>query len=138
MTDRSDGSGHLRTWSRYAAVAVVLAGCVVLAGWWAFDDVGRRGLVLGAGTALLVQLPAFGLLVVQPRSSPKFMGAWVAGTLLRLLAVGGVAIVLLVSEDFDPLTALLSLVGLLFVLLLLESLWLRKTANGPTNARERR
>lgn len=129
---------RLRTWSAYAGLATVVTGLVVLAGAGTLEGAARRGLVLGAGTALLVQLPAFGLVVLQSRGTPAFLGAWAVGALLRLMAVGTVVVVLLLSEAFDPLTALLGLVGLLFVLLLLESWWLREPANGSTNARERR
>lgn len=138
MTNGFGKHGRLGSWSKYAAVAVTLTGLAVLAGWWALDEAGQRGLVLGAGTALLVQLAAFGLLVMQARGTPAFLGAWAAGSFLRLLAVGGVFLVLLLQKAFDPLVTLLVMVGLLFVLLLLESWWIRETANGPTNARERR
>lgn len=130
---RLTGRTPVLLWASYAAVALVAAAAVVLAGWGFADEAGRRGLLLGVGTALVLQLLVFGLQVSQERGTPGFLGAWVAGVFLRFLAVGGVTAVLLLSEDFDPLRALLGLAGLLLVLLLLEPLWLRKRANRSTN-----
>lgn len=119
----------MRRWLRYAVTAVGVTGAALGAGWPLLDDEAMRGLVLAAAIALPLQLAVFGGLVAQHRAggpgSPGFLGMWVGGTLLRLAVVAGAAFWIAGMEEVDLLTALLGLVGLLFVLLLLEPWMLR-------------
>lgn len=133
MTERrAPGAGARRRWFRYAGVAAGLTAIVVAGGWPWLDPAARRGLVLAAGIALPLQLALFAGLVTRRTGSPGFLGMWLAGTLIRLLALGGAAVVVTGREGVDPLTALVGLAGLLFALLLLETWALRDVDNGPT------
>lgn len=79
---------------------------------------------LAAGIAWVVQLVAFGALVVG-RGRGSFLPTWLGGTVFRFAVVGGVALWLTRTESYDPETALVGLVGFVFVLVLLEPLFLR-------------
>jgi hypothetical protein len=127
----------VRSWLRYAGVAALLTAGVVAATWTWLDPSGRRGILLAAGTALPLQLVLFGLLLGRRAGTPGFLAAWAGGTVLRLLAVGGVGWVVWARDDVDPLSALVGLAGLLFVLLLLEPWGLRAPKTGSTRGSER-
>ncbi len=127
----------MRRWLRYAAVAAGLVALTVIVGWGLLDEAGRQGLLLAGGVALAVQLAAFGILAVQETGSPGFLGAWVGSTFLRLLAVVGVVLWAATRDELDTLVTSLTLVGLLFVLLLLEPWALREAPTDRSNGTER-
>ena len=127
----------MRRWLRYSAVAGGVVVLTVAVGWGLLDEAGRHGIVLAGGVALAVQVAAFALLVVQETGSPGFLGAWVASTFLRVAAVVAVALWVAGREELDTLVTLLTLVGLLFVLLILEPWALREAPTDRSNGTER-
>jgi hypothetical protein len=126
------------SWVRYGGPALVLTLLVVGAGWPWLDAPGRKGLLLAAGTALPLQLILFGILVAQRGKGTRFLAAWAGGSLFRMGAVGVVAGVVWVREDVSPLSALLTLVGLLVGLLALELWAIQGGEDGSMNGSERR
>lgn len=96
-----------------AVVVWILGGAAVAAVWWA------------AGVAYAVQLVAFAALVAVRDRGSAFFAAWGAGMLVRFGLVLGAAVWLARSEAHPPAAALLSLVGFLFLLLLLEPVFFR-------------
>jgi len=120
----------VRRWVRYALQAVGVTGFALLAGWMLLEGPGWNGVILAVLVALPLQLVVFGLLVVQRTGSMGFLAVWVGSTLLRMLAIGLVAWIVVRRDDTDPLAALLTLAILLFVLLLLELRELRVTGAG--------
>lgn len=86
-----------------------------------------RGAVLFAGVlAFVVQLLGFaGLVLVRDRSE-LFLVGWGAGLMLRLVAVVLAALWLSRDPVYPIRPALLSLVAFLFVLLVIEPLFLRR------------
>lgn len=98
---------------------------VVLGGWLAARMVGEgasTAVWVGAGLAYGVQLIAFAfLLLVRRREDVTIWIAFGAGMLLRLGVVLAAALWLVGYAALDPAPLLLSLVGFLFVLLILES-----------------
>lgn len=126
-------AGALERWIRYAALATLVVLGAVGAGWLPASPEGRRGLLVAGGIALPLQLGAFAILVVQRTGSPGFLAAWVGSTLVRFGVVAGAAFWVAGMEGVDTLVALLTLVGLLFVLLLLEPWMLRPGASSRCN-----
>lgn len=114
-------------WLPYAATAIVLAGVLAAVGALALPAAEARGVRVAALVACGVQLAAFGLLVYVRARATLFLAGWVGGMLLRFVVLAAVAV--WVTRDGGGLpaaTTLVSLVGLLFVLLLLEPVFLRR------------
>lgn len=107
-----------------ASLAVALAGAGLLS--LMLDAAATQAVWLAAGIAWGVQLAAFaGLMLVRERSQLFLLG-WLLGLALRFLAVMAVALWLSREPVLPIRPALVSLVGFLFVLLLLEPLFLRR------------
>lgn len=81
--------------------------------WWA------------AGLAYGVQLVAFAALVATRDRGAMFWAAWGGGMLLRLGLVAFAGLWLVRAAALDPAVLLLGLAGFLFILLLLEPVFLR-------------
>jgi hypothetical protein len=79
-----------------------------------------------AGLAYALQLVAFGALVAVRGRNELFLIGWLAGLVLRFAAVGVVAFWLSRTPVFPRAAALVSLVSFVFVLLVLEPLFLRR------------
>lgn len=86
-----------------------------------------EGVRLAAWIAWPVQLIAFGVLVVG-RKGAGFIAGWAGGMALRFAAVGAAALWVTRASGPDAASLLLSLVGFVFVLVLLEPLFLRLTS----------
>jgi hypothetical protein len=115
------GSG-IRAWLLYAASG---AAATLLAAAIAAALVGeRRAVWAAAAFAYVIQLVAFGLLVMLNAQPQGFMLAWVAGMIFRFGALGVCAAWLSRTSVLPQSTTLLSLVGFLFLLLLIEPLFL--------------
>lgn len=107
-----------------AALAVVLVGSGLAA--LLLDVDGARAVWFAGGVAWFVQLAAFGgLLLVRERNELFLMG-WLLGLALRFIAVGMVAFWLSRDPVLPLRPALLSLVAFVFVLLLLEPVFMRR------------
>ena len=109
-----------------AASAVLLAALVALVVGWV-DAADPAGVRLAAWIAWPVQLAAFGVLVAG-RSAVGFVAGWAGGMALRFAAVGAAALWVTRAAGPDPASLLVSLVGFVFVLVLLEPLFLRLTS----------
>lgn len=83
-----------------------------------------RAAWVAAGIAWPVQLAAF-VMLLAGREGSRFMLAWLGGMALRFAAVGVSAVWVTRVDGPDPASLLLSLVGFVFVLVLLEPLFLR-------------
>jgi hypothetical protein len=115
----------VRLWIRYAALATAVTGALLGLAWLFSGEEARRGLLVAGAIALPMQLLVFAGLLTQESGTPGFLAAWGASTLLRFAVVGGAAFWIAGMEGVDLVVALLALVGLLFVLLLLEPWVLR-------------
>ena len=117
----------MKAFGAYAGASAVLvtalaAAVVILVG--GADPAGVR---LAAVIAWLVQLLAFGVLVAG-RPGVGFVARWVGGMALRFAAVGAAAVWVTRADGPDAVSLLVSLVGFVFVLVLLEPLFLRLTS----------
>ena len=128
----------MTAWIAYAAstlaLMVVLAAVVgLLVGAGASD-----GVWVAAALASAVQLPAFAALVAARRRGRDFLVSWASGMLLRFAVIAGAAFWVTRRTLLDPAVTLLSLVGFVFLLVLLEPAFLRLTAvPGRTETRGR-
>jgi hypothetical protein len=116
----------LRAWLLYAAVAaaMTLAGAGI---GTLLVEPGSAGAVwFAAGLAYVLQLLAFAALVAVRERHELFLLGWGVGVALRFGAVGVVAFWLTRDPVFPPRPALVSLVFFVFMLLLLEPLFLRR------------
>lgn len=117
---------------RYAITSMVLVGIVAGALSWFLDRPGRTGVLLAAGIACSVQLVAFALLERARRRAEGFFFWWGAGIALRICVVIAVGIVSTAWGATHPAPLLLSLAGFLFLLVLIEPIFLGR---GPVGAR---
>lgn len=86
---------------------------------------GRSLVWLAAAIAYVVQLLAFLILVKFHGTGSAFMVSWAGGMVLRVLAVVALAVWVMRQPLLSAETALLSLVGFIFLLVLLEPVFLR-------------
>jgi hypothetical protein len=119
------------TWLRYLGMAAVVVALVAIGAMVFLEGSREHGLLWAAGVALAVQAGAFGLLLRYRGRPQGFLAAWLAGMMARLLALGGVALMVIRRDDVDPLWTLLGIAGLFFVLHLLEPLALRGAGPEP-------
>ena len=116
----------MKAWLTYAAVgcAVTVVGAAV--GSLLVPSGAVAAIWFAAGLAYALQLVAFGALVVVRGRNELFLIGWLAGLVLRFAAVGVVAFWLSRTPVFPRTAALVSLVSFVFVLLMLEPLFLRR------------
>lgn len=113
-------------WLPYAAMAVVLAATVVAGAALVLPAAEARGVRVAALIACGAQLAAFGLLVYGRSRATLFLAGWVGGMLLRFGVLAAVAMRVTQDGGLPAAATLVSLAGLLFVLLLLEPVFLRR------------
>lgn len=118
-----DGLG--RAWVAYAATGLVLSGVcggvisLVLAG------AEERAMWIAALIAYGVQVVAFAGILFARGQPNLFLVSWLSGMVLRFGVIGVLAWWLAGNEALPREVALLSLVGFVFLLLLLEPVFLR-------------
>lgn len=117
----------MKRWLRYmavsAGVAAVLGGLIVLI----FGRDVLTPVLVAAGIGLVVQALAAVLLFggAGAADPSRFMVGWAGGALLRMMAVVATGLWLTREEAVADAPALLSLVTFLFVLTLIEPLFLK-------------
>ncbi len=120
-----------RGWIEYAVAGLVLtiatAGVLMLI--VAPSD--RSAVLFAAAVSYPVQLVAFAVLVAVRDNAQLFMLGWVGGMVLRFATVGAVVMFLSRTSMFPRRPALLSLIGFVFMLTLLESVFLRRVRDTP-------
>jgi hypothetical protein len=111
------------------AVALFVASTllIVAVGSWVFTLVyptaeGTRAVLTSAGTAVVVQLLSFAILLVARRSNP--IAAWGLGTLLRMGVLAIYALVVVQALGLASAPALISLATFFFLSSLVEPLLL--------------
>lgn len=114
-----------RAWTAYAVASAVVLVVLVLGAALLVAPGDEGGLWVAAGVAFAVQLAAFGALVAGREGDRAFLLSWGSGMLLRFAAVAAVALWATRATALDPAVTLVSLVGFVFVLVLLEPLFLR-------------
>ncbi len=120
-----------RAWLAYAVAGFALLGAAAGVGTLLVSDAAVAAIWWSAAFAYLLQLLAFAGLVVVRQHSQWFLAGWVLGMALRFGALGGVAWWLSRSAALPREAALLSLVAFVFLLLLLEPVFLRWDLRKP-------
>jgi hypothetical protein len=110
-------------WLRYAAVGLVVTTVCAAVTALALGRAATSAVVFAAVVAYVLQLIAFGALLALRDHATMFLAGWVGGMFLRAagLILAGVW---LSRTPLPRATAMLSLVGFLFLLLMLEPLFL--------------
>jgi hypothetical protein len=120
-----DNAQLLRAWIAYAvAGGLAIAGAALLVSLLGGAGV-RRAVWLSAGFAYALQTIAFAVLLLVRDRTELFMAGWLGGMMMRFAAVGGVAFYASRYTTLPLGALLLSLVGFVFLLLLLEPVFLR-------------
>ena len=122
IPERTSG---LRTWAAYAIVALVLMIGFGLVAMLIVPAASVKAVWFSAALAYALQLPAFAGLIWFRGDSHLLMGGWLIGMALRFGALGGVAWWLSRSAAFPREATLMSLVLFVFVLLMMEPIFLR-------------
>lgn len=109
--------------TKYLATAALVTGLVAVPlAVWVWPAV-PGAIILSAGVAYIVQAISF--LILSRSQGSRFLAAWAGGTLLRFATVLLVALFVARSEVLPVAPVLLSLVGFLFLLSLLEPVFYR-------------
>ncbi len=123
-------TGIARAWAAYAVSALLVVAVLAGVGLLIADATARSGLLVAAAVAWVVQLAAFaGLLAVRDRPG-LFLAGFVGGMLLRVGMVVGAGLWLQASGVFPALPTMIGFVAFLFVLLLLEAVFVRRGEPG--------
>jgi len=109
---------------RYTAVATAIVVLLVAVAAPFLEAPGRRGLAVAALATLPLQVVLFALLERARQDSMRFMAFWGMGVLGRLAVVFVVGFAVGALDIIDPTVTILSTVGLLFIFLLLEPVFL--------------
>ena len=115
----------LKAWMAYAVAALVVVGVAAGVGTLLVSREVAPAVWFAAGVAYVLQLIAFAGLVMVRNRAQLFLAGWLIGMALRFGAVGGVAWWLSRSAVLPREAALVSLVGFVFLLLLMEPMFLR-------------
>lgn len=115
----------MKAWLAYALVAAALLALLATGVSLLLDADATPALWLGAAVAYAVQLLAFGALVAGRDSGTAFVVGWGGGMALRFAAVAAVAFWVTQRSTLPAAPALVGLVGFVFILVLLEPVFLR-------------
>jgi len=125
MMAAAAGGRRLQAWVVYAVTALALTAAVAAIVSRVVSPTEARAVWFSAGLACVLQMIAFAGLLRVRNQAQLFLAVWVIGMALRFGALGGVAWWLSRSAALPREAALLSLVGFVFLLLLLEPVFFR-------------
>lgn len=127
MTSRSDERSAVRSaWLPYAAATLLLAAVIAGGAGLVVSPAQARGVQVAAAVGAALQLLAFGLLVFGRERANLFLAGWLGGMVLRFGGLGAVALWVTRSSTLPATATLVTLAGFLFLLLLLEPVFLRR------------
>ncbi|HET9441269.1 MAG TPA: hypothetical protein VFO52_13925 [Longimicrobiales bacterium] len=122
--------GVFKAWLAYAAAGLVLVVLITIVAAALADTTARRAIVIAAVIAYVLQLVAFGLLLALRDKAHLFIAGWLGGMLLRFGALGACLFWASRTTALPRTPLVLSLVGFVFMLLLLEPVFLRWDLRG--------
>ena len=115
----------MKVWLRYAGAGLLLVGMGVVVGLLLSAPEVHRAIITAAAVEYLVQLVALALLLALRDKSHLFLAGWLVGMVLRFGVLGVAAFAVTRSAVLPRNALLLSLVVFVFLLLLLEPVFLR-------------
>ena len=118
------------SWILYAAAGLVVT--VVLAGIISslLGGMAAKAVWFSAAVAYVIQITAFALLLYMRNDPNLFLSAWLGGMVIRFAVLGVATYGLSRSAMLPRGATLLSFVGFVFLLLLLEPVFLRWDLRG--------
>lgn len=116
----------MKAWLGYAGAGLVVVATGAGLAMLFVSGRDANAVWFAAGLAWVLQLIAFALLVAVRERTELFLAGWLVGLVLRFGVVGVVAFWLSRSEALPVAPSLMSLVAFVFVLLLMEPLFLRR------------
>jgi len=116
----------VKQWAAYAGLGLLVAAIGIVLALVVASGETVRAVAFSAVLAWGIQAVAFAALVLVRDRTNLFMVAWLGGIALRFLAVGVVAFWVTRSGTLPPSPTLVSLVAFVFVMLLMEPLFLKK------------
>ena len=116
----------MKAWLTYAGVTLAFTVLLAFVLGLALGGEAARAVWFAGAVAWGLQLVAFAALIAVRGSNEMFLAGWLVGLVARFAVVGVVAYWLQRTGALPIEPALLSLVGFLFVLLLMEPLFLRR------------
>lgn len=116
----------LRVWLAYAGTGLLLTAAAAGAATLLLDAAADRAVRISAAIAYALQLLAFAVLLAVRGRDALFLAGWLGGMILRFAGLGAVAWWVTATSALPREAALISLVGFLFLLLLLEPFFLRR------------
>lgn len=117
----------MRASARYGTASITVIALATLLLWPFLEPAGRRGVLVAAAVAVPLQVLSFALLCRFRGELKRFLVVWVGGTLMRMLAIGAVAFLVLRSGTEGVVPTLLALATFFFGLLLLEPMYFRRS-----------
>jgi hypothetical protein len=116
----------IRAWLWYAGAGLVIVAGAAVGAAVVLAPESARAVQVAAGIAYVLQLAAFGALLAVREKDGLFLAGWLGGMVLRFGGLAAVAWWLTATTALPRAAALISLAGFLFVLLLLEPIFLRR------------
>jgi hypothetical protein len=120
----------MRRFAAYGAAGLTLAVGIVVIAATALEPAGTRAVALSAAIAYVAQLAAFGGLVAVQSRPQLFLVVWLAGMAVRFALLGVLAFWVARTGLLPAGPLLLGYVGVVFGLVLLEPLFLRRKRPG--------
>lgn len=114
-----------RAWLAYAVAGLAVTAAIAAVAAALVGAEARRAIVLAAAIAYVLQLVAFALLLLVRDKTHVFMAGWLGGMLLRFGALGACLFWASRTSAVPRAPLVLGLVAFVFVLLLLEPVFLR-------------
>jgi hypothetical protein len=116
----------MSTWVAYAGASLLLVAAAALVCALALSGAAEAAVWFSAALAWTLQLLAFGGLVAVRHQPTLFTAGWLGGMMLRFMALAALVFFGSSTAAFPLKPLLVSFVTFLFLLVLLESVFLRR------------
>jgi hypothetical protein len=116
----------MSAWAAYAGAGLGILAAVALAASLATGSDAAPAIWFAAGIAWIVQLLAFAALVAVRRNHALFTAGWLGGMVIRFIALAALAFFGSRTAVFPVKPLLVSFVAFLFLMILLEPVFLKR------------